>query len=67
MVPYVAHLETPQGRDYLRIVAQLSATFSAWRTLGTGTGPRLIEILTILEGRRRRTSPRRSAGSGSSS
>ena len=51
VVPYVAHLETPQGRDYLRIVAQLSATFSAWRTLGTGTGPRLIEILTILEGR----------------
>jgi AcrR family transcriptional regulator len=51
VVPYAAHLETPEGRDYLRIVAQLSATFSSWRTLGTGTGPRLIEILTILEQR----------------
>ena len=51
MVPYTAHLETPDGRDYLRIVAQMSATFSAWRTLGPGTGPRLIEILSILEGR----------------
>jgi AcrR family transcriptional regulator len=51
VVPYAAHLETPDGRDYLRIVAQLSATFSAWRTLGTGTGPRLIEILSILEQR----------------
>ena len=51
VVPYTAHLDTPEGRDYLRIVAQLSATFSSWRTLGTGTGPWLIEILTILEGR----------------
>jgi AcrR family transcriptional regulator len=51
VVPYTAHLETPDGRDYLRIVAQLSATFSSWRVLGPGTGPRLIEILTILEGR----------------
>lgn len=51
VVPYTAHLETPEGRDYLRIVAQLSATFSSWRTLGTGTGPRLIEILSILEAR----------------
>ena len=51
VVPYTAHLETPGGRDYLRIVAQLSATFSSWRNLGTGTGPWLIEILSILEDR----------------
>jgi AcrR family transcriptional regulator len=51
VVPYTAHLETPEGRDYLRIVAQLSATFSNWRVLGPGTGPRLIEILTLLEER----------------
>lgn len=51
VVPYTAHLETPEGRDYLRIVAQLSATFSNWRVLGPGTGPRLIEILTVLEDR----------------
>jgi TetR/AcrR family transcriptional regulator, regulator of cefoperazone and chloramphenicol sensitivity len=51
VVPYTAHLETPEGRDYLRIVAQLSATFSAWRTSGSGTGPWLIEILTLLEAR----------------
>jgi TetR/AcrR family transcriptional regulator, regulator of cefoperazone and chloramphenicol sensitivity len=51
VVPYTAHLASPEGRDYLRIVAQLSATFSAWRTLGSGTGPWLIEILTILESR----------------
>jgi AcrR family transcriptional regulator len=51
VVPYAAHLETPEGRDYLRIVAQLSATFSSWRTLQSGTGPRLIEILSILEER----------------
>ncbi len=51
VVPYTAHLQSPEGRDYLRIVAQLSATFSNWRVLGPGTGPRLIEILTILEQR----------------
>jgi AcrR family transcriptional regulator len=51
VVPYTAHLLSPEGRDYLRIVAQLSATFSNWRVLGPGTGPRLIEILTILEQR----------------
>jgi AcrR family transcriptional regulator len=51
VVPYTSHLQTPEGRDYLRIVAQLSATFSSWRTLGTGTGPWLIQILSILEER----------------
>jgi len=51
VVPYTAHLRTPEGRDYLRIVAQMSATFSNWRVLGPGTGPRLIEILSLLEQR----------------
>lgn len=48
VLPYAAHLATPAGRDYLRIVAQLSATFSAWREPNPGTGPHLREILGIL-------------------
>jgi AcrR family transcriptional regulator len=48
VLPYAAHLSTPVGRDYLRIVAQLSATFSAWREPNPGTGPHLREILGVL-------------------
>ncbi|HEX7096172.1 MAG TPA: helix-turn-helix domain-containing protein [Acidimicrobiales bacterium] len=51
VVPYAAHLATPEGRDYLRIVAQLGTRFSAWREPNPGTGPWLREILTILERR----------------
>ena len=51
VLPYAAHLATPSGRDYLRIVAQLSARFSAWREPNPGTGPHLREILGILEER----------------
>jgi AcrR family transcriptional regulator len=51
VVPYAAHLATPEGRDYLRIVSQLSARFSAWRQAPPGTGERLIEILSILQSR----------------
>ena len=51
VLPYAAHLATPSGRDYLRIVAQLSARFSAWREPNPGTGPHLREILGILEAR----------------
>jgi AcrR family transcriptional regulator len=51
VVPYAAHLATPEGRDYLRIVAQLSARFDNWRTPSPGTGPWLRRILGILEGR----------------
>lgn len=51
VVPYAAHLATPEGRDYLRIVAQLTATFSNWRVPASGTGPCLVEILSILEQR----------------
>ena len=51
VVPYAAHLATPAGRDYLRIVAQLSARFNTWRDPAPGTGPYLREILGILEAR----------------
>jgi AcrR family transcriptional regulator len=51
VVPYLAHTGTPEGRDYLRIVAQLSSRFPGWRDEAPGTGPRLVEILTILERR----------------
>lgn len=51
IVPYGANLATPEGRNYLRIVAQLSSQFSAWRTPGPGTGSHLIAILTELENR----------------
>ena len=51
VVPYAAHLATPQGRDYLRIVAQLAPLFSAWREANPGTGPYLLEILAMLEQR----------------
>ena len=51
VVPYAAHLRTPEGRDYLRIVAQLTTRFSEWRDERPGTGPCLREILSILEQR----------------
>jgi AcrR family transcriptional regulator len=52
VVPYLANLHDPSGRDYLRIVAQLTARFSTWREPGSsGTGPWLIEILGMLEDR----------------
>jgi AcrR family transcriptional regulator len=51
VVPYGAHLASPAGRDYLRIVAQLSARFPTWREANPGTGPCLREILGILEAR----------------
>jgi AcrR family transcriptional regulator len=52
VVPYLANLGDQSGRDYLRIVAQLSARFSTWRDPGSsGTGPWLVEILGILEER----------------
>jgi AcrR family transcriptional regulator len=51
VVPYASHLSRPDGRDYLRIVAQLSARFSTWREPAPGTGPYLREILGLLEER----------------
>lgn len=51
VVPYAAHLATPSGRDYVRIVAQLSGGFTDWRTPAAGTGPELRDILSTLERR----------------
>jgi AcrR family transcriptional regulator len=52
VIPYAAHLDTSGGRDYLRIVAQLSGRFAAgWRSPNPGVGPWLQEILSILEDR----------------
>jgi TetR/AcrR family transcriptional regulator, regulator of cefoperazone and chloramphenicol sensitivity len=51
VIPYVAHLRTPDGRDYLRIVAHLSGSFTDWRAENEGTGPHLVEVLTTLEQR----------------
>jgi AcrR family transcriptional regulator len=51
VIPYAAHLDRPEGRDYLRIVAQMTPRFATWRDSAAGTGPRLIEVLDILEQR----------------
>ena len=51
VAPYASNLATPEGRDYLRIVAQLAPLFSAWREANPGTGPVLRDILGILEQR----------------
>lgn len=51
VVPYGARLRTPEGRDYLRIVAQMTGLFGTWRVERPGTGPWLREILGLLEGR----------------
>jgi len=48
---YAGSLETPDGRDYLRIVAQMSAAFGTWRDARPGTGPWLREMLELLEAR----------------
>jgi TetR/AcrR family transcriptional regulator, regulator of cefoperazone and chloramphenicol sensitivity len=51
VVPFASHLGTEEGREYLRIVAQLTQQFATWRAGAPGTGPHLIEILEILESR----------------
>ncbi|CAB4836789.1 MAG: TetR family transcriptional regulator [Actinobacteria bacterium] len=51
VVPYAAHVSSAEGRDYLRIVAQLSSRFNTWREPNPGTGSNLIEILSRLEER----------------
>jgi AcrR family transcriptional regulator len=51
VVPYAAHLATTEGRDYLRIVAQLASGHVDWRSPSAGTGPHLRDILTTLEQR----------------
>jgi TetR/AcrR family transcriptional regulator, regulator of cefoperazone and chloramphenicol sensitivity len=58
VVPYLASLAEPSGRDYLRIVAQLTPRFGTWRDPNTrGTGPWLVEILSILEDRPHHLAP----------
>ena len=47
LVPYSAALETPAGRDYLRIVAQFTHRFAAWEADIEGA-PNLVRILRLL-------------------
>ena len=47
LVPYSAALDTPPGRDYLRIVAQLTHRFASWETDVEGA-PNLVRILRLL-------------------
>lgn len=59
LVPYGALLDSPSGRDYLRIVAQLTEQFPVWRAGATElTPPHLHRILTTLEDRVPSADPR---------
>ena len=51
VVPYASALATTEGRDYLRIVAQMSNTFPQWRGHRPGVGPCLQQILGEIEER----------------
>jgi len=52
LVPFAAPLATDAGRNYLRIVAQLTGRFAAWRSVDDElTPPYLRRILTMLEER----------------
>lgn len=51
LVPYASCLGTASGRSYLRIVAQLSDTFSVWRTESGLRAANLVRILDALEAR----------------
>lgn len=50
LVPLARQLRTAEGRDYLRIVAQLTHRFPAWRN-PEGNPPHLRSILGELEAR----------------
>ncbi|HEY2428433.1 MAG TPA: TetR family transcriptional regulator [Acidimicrobiales bacterium] len=50
LVAYAGRLATDEGRDYLRVVAQLTDLFPTWRD-GPLSPPTLRRILTILEDR----------------
>jgi len=50
VVPYAGCLADPDGRDYLRIVAQLTDLFPLWRTPPVDA-PVLNRVLEILEAR----------------
>jgi TetR/AcrR family transcriptional regulator, regulator of cefoperazone and chloramphenicol sensitivity len=49
LVPLAGQLATPDGRDYLRIVAQMTGEFPAWRVETELTPPNLRRILGLLE------------------
>jgi len=49
LVPLAGRLATPEGRDYLRIVAQLTEEFPDWRIETELTPPNLRRILGRLE------------------
>lgn len=51
LLPYTARLATPEGRDYLRIVAQLTGRFATWNIESDLTPPHLQRILHLLEQR----------------
>ena len=51
LLPMAARLSTPEGRDYIRIVAQLTARFPVWRDPDELSPPNLRRILTLLEAR----------------
>lgn len=52
LVPYASRLRTPAGRDYLRIVAQLTGRFATWHIATELTPPNLRTVLALLEARR---------------
>jgi AcrR family transcriptional regulator len=49
LVPLARRLATPEGRDYLRIVAQMTEEFPGWRRETELTPPNLRRILGLLE------------------
>jgi AcrR family transcriptional regulator len=56
VVPYAGCLDTAAGRDYLRIVAQLTDVFPMWRS-GPVAAPVLNAVLEVLEERAAGTAP----------
>jgi AcrR family transcriptional regulator len=51
LVPYATALGTPAGRDYLRIVAQLTSEFALWDVPDEFRPPHLRRILALVEDR----------------
>lgn len=51
LLPYSALLSSPEGRDYLRIVAQLTGRFATWNIESDLTPPHLSRVLHVLEER----------------
>jgi AcrR family transcriptional regulator len=51
LAPLAGRLATPEGRDYLRILPQLTGRFAAWRVPTPLTPPNLRAVLAMLEAR----------------